>query len=171
MTTLTEPPAGAILAPVKRYEGQLILGYCVKGKYGYFPFVGVRSTPEEPWKISQCNFPRGGFRDAKAALGEAVSTGQSIINASYFPDTVYEYPEGGPKNLPPRLRRLALTVEDGDLTAENPRYYWSIVEPTDLPEVFDKLVEEAPFPGFRTYGEALDAGVEVLRRLMDVKKR
>jgi hypothetical protein len=169
MISLTSPPAGAILAPEERFDGHLILGYCVKGKYGYFPYVGVKSALEKEWKISQCNFPRGGFRDTDAALREAISTGKSIIDASYSPDTLYEYPEGGPENLPPRLRRLALTIEDADLTAEKPRYYWSIIEATDLPEVFDQSVEEAAFPGYRTYGEALDAGIEALRRLMDHK--
>ena len=169
MTKITEPPAGAILAPVEQFKDHSILGYCVKGKYGYFPFVGIKTAKARAWEISQCNFPRGGFREADAALREAVSTGKSIVDENYAPDTLYEYPEGGPANLPPRLRRLALVIEDADLTAEKPRYYWSIIEPTGLPEVFDQQVEEAPYPGYRSYGEALDAGVEALRRLMDRK--
>lgn len=171
MTKPTQPPKGAILAPVEEFNGQLILGYCVKGKFGYFPYVGVRGNEKQPWDISQCNFPRGGYREPQAALREAVTTGRSIIDRSYTPDTLYEYPEGGPENLPPRLRRLALTIEDADLTAENPRYYWSIIEPTDLPEVFDTVVEEAGYPGFRTYDQALDAGVKALRELMKAEGR
>ena len=171
MTKPTEPPKGAILAPVEEFNAHLILGYCVKGKYGYFPYVGVRSGKDQPWDISQCNFPRGGYREPHAALREAISTGRSIIDRTYEPNTLYEYPEGGPDNLPPRLRRLALTIEDADLTAEKPRYYWSIVEPTDLPEVFDKVVEEAAYPGYGSYGEALDAGVAALRQLMKKETR
>jgi len=167
---MTDIPQDAILAPLEHYESHQILGYCVKGKYGYFPYVGVRGNDKQPWEISRCNFPRGGYRDADAALREAVSTGRSVINQSYAPDTLYEYLEGGPEQLPPRLRRLALTIEDADLTAENPQYYWSIIEPTDLPEVFDKQVEEAAYPGYRSYAEALDAGVEALKRVMDGDK-
>jgi len=166
MSKLKDPPDGAILAPVEPFQDRLMLGYCIKGRYGYFPYVGIKRPAEAEWEVWRCNFPRGGYSEPAAALREAIATGKSVIADEFNPDTLYEYPEGGPADLPPRLRRLALTIEDADLTAEHPRYYWSVIEATEQPEVFDIPVEEAAYPGYRTYGEALDAGVDALRRLM-----
>ncbi len=165
--TRAERPAHAILAPVQNFQQHEIHACCVKGKYGYFPYVGVRPDGDagEP-QFWQCNFPRGGFANVEDALREAVETGEGMVARSQFPDTLYEYPDGGPAKLPPRLRRLALIIEDADLTAEHPAYYWAVVEASDEPEVFDKPVEEAAYPGFASYEKALDAGAAALRRLL-----
>ena len=159
----------AIEAPVEIFKGHEILGYCFKGRYGYFPHVGIRRENEEEWHFHACNFPRGGFREPDAALQEAVSAGKLIIEHGRFPDG-YAYAEGGPFNLP-HFRKLALTIEDADITLDQPAYYWAIHEVLQTgdghEESFGDKIAEARYPPFKEYGEAVVAGAAALKRLID----
>lgn len=162
----------AIEAPVEVFKGHEILGYCFKGRYGYFPHVGLRRESRDPqaeWHFHACNHPRGGFRHAQAALDESLSAGKLIIEHGHYPDG-YAYAEGGPYNLP-GFRKLALTIEDADHTLEEPAYYWAIHEVLQSADgreerVGDKIAESR-YPYYREYGEAVVAGAAALKRLID----
>ncbi len=168
-----DPLQDAIEGPIVPFMGREILGYCYKGRFGYFPHVATSRAGEahesEAWNHTRCNHPRGGFRTAALALAEAVAAGERIIARDEYPDhTCYE--EGGPRNLP-KFRKLALTIDDADTTAESPRYFWEIREV--IPgadgerEHIGELIAESRYPSFREYREAVVSGAAALKLLIE----
>ncbi len=63
----------------------------------------------------------------------------------------------------PRLRNIALTVQE----LEDGEFYWVLMEATDcaMEEALPYLPLEAALDPYTTYGDALIAGLAVIRKL------